>query len=316
MCKCCQSCLETCYWNLIEEKFCFDESIATYEEPVKKSNEKNNNMFDNMAFYDSVSVIAGRAIVTIDPLPERKKDPEPQIVVDQPRRLKWPKQNSKNLGSDYINGAVPFISEPVSDSKTVSETDGTESETHEKLLSDKKSKLNEKFPIKKSVSFHNIPDKTSSSSSDEGEPKSKSVNLIVPEEEEVTLRKKSLRERRMSKSLSLKIDFPKELPIIRQNSVPKFYLDTPDENQTKESTLVRNSASVLKSPMMVSSDFKFDLYSVVQMEKDRVFTEKVRTPPVPIHRESSKLNLIKEKMKLKKSKSTVSAVTLPYSNHI
>lgn len=30
MCRCCQSCLEDIYWNCIEEKFCFDESIANY----------------------------------------------------------------------------------------------------------------------------------------------------------------------------------------------------------------------------------------------------------------------------------------------
>ncbi|XP_076268590.1 uncharacterized protein LOC143201424 isoform X4 [Rhynchophorus ferrugineus] len=309
------SCLETCYWNFVEEKFCFDESIALYEEPVKRTNEKNNNMFDNMVFYDSVAVIAGRAIVTIDPLPDKKKDPK-SVVIEQPRRLKWPKQNSKDLGPDYLK-TVPFIVEEKGGKKCVSETDGTESETHEKLLSPKQlTKLADKFPIKKSVSFHNIPDKTSSSSSDDNEAKSKSTGLILQEEDEVTIRKKSLRERRMSKSLSLKIDFPKELPIIRQNSVPKFYLDTPEENQIKDSTLVRNLSTVLKSPMTASSEINFDLKSVVQIEMDRQSTQISRSPPVPIHRESSKLNLIKEKMKLKKSKSTVSANTLPYSNHM
>lgn len=304
-------CLETCYWNLIEEKFCFDKNIALYEEPVKKSNEKNNNMFDNMAFYDSVSVIAGRAIVTIDPLPERKKETEP--VVDQPRKkLKWPEKNSRGLEPNYLK-KVPFIYKEKLPEKESTDTDGAESETHTKLI---QKKLLHKAQIKKSVSFHNIPDKTSSSSSDE-EYRAKSENLIVPEEEEVKLRKKSLTERRMSKSLSLKIgDFPKELPIIRQSSVPKFYLDTPEENQFKSSAIVPNSAMILKSPMAASSEFNFDLYSVVQIEKDRQTTQVTKNPPVPIHRESSKLNLIKDKIMLKKSKSTVSASNLPYSNHI
>lgn len=76
------SCFETCYWHLIEERFCFDETIASYQEPIAKE-EKNNNLFDNMAFYDSVSVIAGRSIVTIDPLPEKKN----HIIVEVRDRL-------------------------------------------------------------------------------------------------------------------------------------------------------------------------------------------------------------------------------------
>lgn len=306
-------CLESCYWNLIEEKFCFDKNIALYQEPVKSQNEKNNNMFDNMAFYDSVAVIAGRAIVTIDPLPEKKNESQP--VLDQPkRRLKWPEKNSKDLETDYLK-KVPFIHEERLPEKESTDTDGTctESETQINLIQ----KKNIPRPqIKKSVSFHNIPDKTSSSSSDE-EYRAKSENLIVPEEEEVTLRRKSLKERRMSKSLSLKIgDFPKELPIIRQNSMPKFYLDTPEENQIRTSSIMPIAALALKSPMTASSEFSFDLYSVVQIEKDRQSIQRPKTPPVPVHRESSRLHLIKDKIMLKKSKSTVSASTLPYSNHI
>ncbi|KAH1015580.1 uncharacterized protein LOC109543795 isoform X2 [Dendroctonus ponderosae] len=310
MCKCCQHCLESCYWNLIEEKFCFDESIALYEEPVKKTSEKNNNMFDNMAFYDSVSVIAGRAIVTIDPLEPKRNKQAQAVVVEQPRkRLKWPEKNSKDIDPDYLN-KVPFIMDPKEKEST--DTDGGESESQQELL--QKRKLIQKCQIKKSVSFHNIPDKTASSGY-ETDNKSKSTNLIVPEDEEVTLRVgKSLRERRMSKSLSLKIvDMPKELPIIRQNSMPKFYLDTPDENQLKDSSIVKNCVLVLQSPMPV--DCSFDLQSVVQMEKDRQ-SSKVKTPPVPIHRETSKLNLLKDKIMLKKSKSTINASTLPYTNHM
>ncbi|XP_066259598.1 uncharacterized protein [Euwallacea similis] len=312
----CHCCWETCYWNLIEEKFCFDESIAMYEEPAKKSGEKNNNMFDNMAFYDSVAVIAGRSIVTIDPLePKKHKEQQQQPVMEQPRkRLKWPEKNSKDLETNFLTN-MPFIKEERVAEKVTTDTDGTESETQENLIKKKiPPRLNEKFPIKKSVSFHNIPDKTSSSSGDENDFKSKTRSLVVHEEEEVTLRGKSLRERRMSKSLSLKIgDFPKELPIIRQNSMPKFYLDTPDENQMKDSALVKSSVLTLQSPM--PSEFSFDLQSVVQIEKERQ-TSQAKNPPVPIHRETSKLNLFKDKILLKKSKSTLSASSLPHTNHM
>lgn len=117
----------------------------------------------------------------------------------------------------------------------------------------------------------------------------------------------------MSKSLYLKIDFPKEVPVIRQNSMPKFFLDTPEHNQT-ESSLVKGPLTSLRSPMVAKEVFSYDLYSVVQREK----TKSQSTPReiAPIHRESSRLALIKEKIKLKKSKSTVSASNIPHSNYI
>ena len=100
----CFSCLETCYWHLIEKRFCYDESIALYEVPEKE--EKNNNCFDNLAFYDSVSVIAGRAIVTIDPLPEEKP------IVQQPtRKLRWQNEVRNRIIPQEITRAIPRISE-------------------------------------------------------------------------------------------------------------------------------------------------------------------------------------------------------------
>jgi hypothetical protein len=104
MCKCLQYCFETCYWHLIEKRFCYDESIALYEVPEKE--EKNNNFFDNMAFYDSVSVIAGRAIVTIDPLPEEKP------IVQQPtRKLRWQNYQPEEEKHESISKSVPAICE-------------------------------------------------------------------------------------------------------------------------------------------------------------------------------------------------------------
>lgn len=109
------------------------------------------------------------------------------------------------------------------------------------------------------------------------------------------------------------LDFPKELPIIRQNSMPKFYLDTPDENQMKDSALVKTSALTVKTP--APAEFNFDLQSVVQLQKD-IQTSQAKQPPAPIHRETSKLNLLKDKILLKKSKSTLSASSLPHTNHM
>lgn len=76
--------METIYWHLIEKHFCWDETIALYEDPeTHEEYEKNNNMFDNLAFYDSVAKIAGRAIVTIEP-PDQKTKPKPMTITEQP----------------------------------------------------------------------------------------------------------------------------------------------------------------------------------------------------------------------------------------
>lgn len=111
-------------------------------------------MFDNVAFYDSVSVIgelqiknsakphikiiviaAGRAIVTIDPLePKKSKQALSVVVVEQPRkRLKWPEKNSKNIDPDYLN-KVPFIKDPKEKDKESTDTDGGENESQQELL--------------------------------------------------------------------------------------------------------------------------------------------------------------------------------------
>ncbi|KAJ8970431.1 hypothetical protein NQ317_014983 [Molorchus minor] len=127
--------------------------------------------------------------------------------------------------------------------------------------------INKRLTMKKSVSFDNVLTRTKLEL-DEDISKS-STTLKKPD---VESRKKSLIERRMSKSLYLKIDYPKELPIIRQNSVPKFFLDTPEQNQT-ESTLIKSPLTSLQSPM-VGTEHSFDLYSVVQMEKIKTQTVK------------------------------------------
>ncbi|XP_055546747.1 uncharacterized protein LOC129731047 [Wyeomyia smithii] len=49
MCRCCQSCWEELYWNCIEERFCYDETIAHYdpEEDEYASQKKAKNGFYN-----------------------------------------------------------------------------------------------------------------------------------------------------------------------------------------------------------------------------------------------------------------------------
>ncbi|CAH1972491.1 unnamed protein product [Acanthoscelides obtectus] len=354
MCKWCQHCLESCYWHLIEKRFCFDESIALYSEPVISGDgkeEKNNNLFDNIAFYDSVAVIAGRAVVTIDPLPatDKKKDPveEDNVIVQQPRRLTWRermkndrnKNHPRNLPAleekteptrEEPTKAIARIEELKNDERTFKASslssapspaftlDVTTSEDEEedtsRIQTTRRESVDQdpKFSaMNKSFSCGSILD--ISKDPPDSIPTVKSENSLL-DDMKVELRKKSISERRLSKSLYLKIDFPKELPIIRQSSVPKFYLDTPEQNQT-ESSLIKTPLTALQSPMICDKDgFCFDLKSVVQMQnlKQQVQPEN----PNNIHRESSRLTHIKEKIKLKKSKSTLSANNLPYTNHI
>lgn len=81
---------------MIEKRFCFDDEIALYEVP-EISQEKNNNIFENAVFYDSVSVIAGRSVVTIEPLPTKLNGSLPSIT----------------SGPISVNHIEPVISEPL-----------------------------------------------------------------------------------------------------------------------------------------------------------------------------------------------------------
>nr|CAI5850250.1 unnamed protein product [Callosobruchus analis] len=328
---------------MIEKRFCFDESIALYSEPVVAGKEeKNNNLFDNIAFYDSVSVIAGRAVVTIDPLPAADKKDD--VIVQQPRRLTWQERlkNDRNTSHQRALPALEEKAEPkkekpasisrieelkneeraikessLSNARMFTLESGTNEEDEEnssKSLDTRRGSIDQDSKlsaINKSFSCGSILDV--SKEPNDSRTTFKSENNLM-DDMKVELRKKSLSERRLSKSLYLKIDYPKELPIIRQSSVPKFYLDTPEQNQT-ESTLIKTPLTALQSPMICDKDgFCFDLKSVVQMEKLKQQVQKEN--PNNIHRESSRLSHIKGKIKLRKSKSTLSANSLPYTNHI
>lgn len=133
----------------------------------------------------------------------------------------------------------------------------------------------------------------------------------------IEIRRRSLAERRLSKSLYLKIDQPKEIPIIRQQSMPKFYLDTPEERDQQHTSMFRTPSAALTSPVPKSSAFVYDLYSVVQMERERVQNMEGQ---VPVHRKesdrSSRLLQIRDKIKLRRVKSSLGTpvTNLPHSH--
>lgn len=118
----------------------------------------------------------------------------------------------------------------------------------------------------------------------------------------------------MSKSLYLKINQPKEIPIIRQQSMPKFFIDTPNEDN--QSGAMFGTSNTLSSPVPRKSAFVYDLHSVVQMERERV----QNLSNTPVHKESppfGRFNQIKEKIKLRRVKSSLGNITnIHHSNHI
>lgn len=125
-------------------------------------------------------------------------------------------------------------------------------------------------------------------------------------------RKKSLKERRNSTAdltldLSVKLDGFHDLPITRQESVPKFYTSALPEYNPFAPT------SALVSPTLPQTHTpQFDLKSVVQIEN-----EIERTISTQTKRPNSKLDGAKRKMKLILIKKQASTRSLPDSiNHI
>lgn len=309
----CCSCIESCYWHLIEKRFCYDESIALYEEPRKWVEREKSNAFENMAFYDQVSLIAGRSIVTIDPLPK-----EPKPIEHQPiRRIRWwedniderHKENETKNKQHLKPSVVPTIYESSAEDLTSSMEEVDSIITKKvsiKIHLDTKNDTNEKEQDKESSTDTKSLSNTSASQS--------LLNVNDP----VKLRKKSLKERRMSRSLTLSIDRTLELPVIRQISMPKFYIDTPEINQT-DSCILNAPSTALTSPVVPRSQFGFfDLRSIVQMENEHRSSNPHHYPAVPVHRQGSpisRLSLIKERLKSTKLKRQGSATNLPNSIH-
>lgn len=354
-----------------------------------------------MAFYDSVAVIAGRSIVTIEPLPEKKKETEETVIIKQPKKnITWfagsnpdedeeyknideieQTMNETNLGKskemktfntkqekintyndniskleDVLDGK-PFLSTEINQNKYIinnymkqenkvvepaqafetyrsnaehknitSENSKSTFENKEKEKEDFEceKKNDEEEEMKKNKKIVNITsNELLNTEINENNPKPETSSqqlLTTGSDESITLRKKSLKERRLSKCLSLNLDMKLEIPVIRQSSMPKFFLDTPDEHQ-QESSLIRSTSMVLSSPMKPPNEFNLDLKSIVEIEKERINSSNNKL--VTVKKENSisgitKLVHIKHKFKKPHSfKRHASTNNLPNSiNHI
>jgi len=284
-----------------------------------------------MAFYDQVALIAGRAIVTIDPLPKQPKPIEHQPV----RRVRWwednvDEQNKENEAKNKQHqntiikvASVPIIIEASTEDLTSSmeELDSIISKKVSIAPPENKDQIDGKLETK--TNDQNTTENNNQQAGNKQElaapapaPQPTTTRLSV--NEPVKIRKKSLRERRMSRSLTINIDRNMELPVIRQLSMPKFYLDTPEVNQTDSSILMAPSVTLMSPVMPRSSQFDlFDLRSVVQLEKEHR-TSSTQSNPVPVHKQlspHSRLIQIKEKLKSTKLKRQGSATNLPNSIH-
>ncbi|KAF5292359.1 hypothetical protein FQA39_LY03393 [Lamprigera yunnana] len=283
MCKGCQYCLESCYWHLIEKRFCYDENIALYEEPFKKEERQQSHAFENIAFYDQVALIAGRSIVTIDALPK-----EPKPIAQQPRpTVRWWEDNviEQNKENEFKNNKI----------KKTSSILKKEAPT---IVAENQEQFKEKVtpPVDRTETITIIN------------------TSLLQVHEPVKLRKKSLAERRASRSLTLNIDRNLELPIIRQMSIPKFYIDTPEANQMDPNNF-KEPSSVLTSPLIKDSSELFDLRSIVLWEMDNRNLQSTNVAPVhkQLSNAHSRLSIIKEKLKTTKLKKQASTSNLPHS---
>lgn len=254
-------------------------------------------MFDNMAFYDSVAVIAGRAVVTIDPLPEKPKQQLP--IVQQPtKRLRWWEDDDRN---EKTKETVPYIAEEKSEG-SISSDEGIEIKNTGSVSADEKpdkEEETEKLEVKKEQRSSSV------------NKLSRAQTLAVIDDGKRGLR---LRERRMSRSQTFNFNTGAELPLVRQLSMPKFYLDTPDVTQT-ELTIVKPPSSALSPVQPGINQFNFDLRSVVQMEKEKEKGE--ARVSVPVHGEperSSRLAQIRGKLNPLKIKRQHSMTNVPNSS--
>ncbi|XP_044746830.1 uncharacterized protein LOC123308292 isoform X2 [Coccinella septempunctata] len=320
MCKCCQSCLETLWWHMIEKRFCFDDEIALYEVP-ETSPEKNNNIFENAVFYDSVSVIAGRSVVTIEPLPTKlngsvpsicesipKKTVEPPVIISQP----IPSLNS-----------LPIIQlEKDSSSEELSQNGVLEKRLYRSTSdiaqsqAEKKNVVDENHLVGDIRTLEIPPTLTESKSEgdmiilkkDPSDSVKSEGDLSLPDSTNIDFRKKIFAEKRMSRSLYLNIecvgDKCREIPIIRQNSMPKFYLGSPEDHQL-ETAVFRTPSTALACPVPAVKDsgFVYNLSSVVQMEKERAYG----CSNLPQVHDTSKRQFRDKIVKLRRIKSTMSA---------
>lgn len=255
-----------------------------------------------MAFYDSVAVIAGRAVVTIDPLPEKSKS---TVIQQQPtKRLRWWEDERNEKGKEPT---VASITEEKSDG-SISSDEGIEIKHTGSFSAD------DEKPAEKEEELEKL-DVRNNQRSPSVNKLSRAQTLAVIDDGKRGLK---LRERRMSRSQTFNFNTGAELPLVRQLSMPKFYLDTPDVQQT-DLLMGKSPTSTALSPVQPGiGQFNFDLRSVVQMEKDKEKEKGDVKSSVPVHGEpdhrSSRLAQIREKLNPLKIKRQHSMTNVPNSS--
>lgn len=236
-----------------------------YEDP--QAEQKERRSYDNVAFWDSVAVIANRAVVTIQPLPNKN--------TDEPIKQNFEKQRKKTVTDFPGNQITKPETPPIKSSIKLTVTEPTPDK--------------EKTKVRKQSAIEEIIENRGRSESNAEE----------------KLRKKSLKERRKSAAgLTLKLDNDfHEIPVIRQSSMPRFFIETPDID-SKHGNYSGERSSVLVSPVIGNSPtFNYDLKSIVQIEKELQATSK---PCTPKPNRSSRFTQVKKKLKpisIKKQKS-------------
>lgn len=263
--------MESCYWHCCEKWFCYDESIALWEDPEAEC--RNQNGWDNMAYWDSIAVIANRSIVTIQPTSENKIiQLPPQLILpneditdqlnlqeDLHRRLSEVFQHSSMLKDTPLNN--------------INEADEVDSSTTLQLppakviftLDDETEKDNEYNTLKESRSheqlntIQEVAENTTmdyiKSGSAEDLP-----TAIVP----VAGLFEAKSHERIYPMLSRR---PTELRLIKQSSMPNFYVETPDLSGMPPPL---SHEKILTSPILPNTPkFKYDLRSIVEIEKNK-----------------------------------------------
>ncbi|XP_065168532.1 uncharacterized protein [Atheta coriaria] len=285
-CKWCQYYLESIYWHCIEKHFCFDENIALYEDEeaakasdtssetnVQATSVSNNNIYDNMAFYDNVAMIANRSIFIIEPKDNRVASPTNYKSTQRPKSVHV--DHSLHQEIFFDNDAKVITEQPkFSIAGSNSSLDLSKSEpdltppTYAQTKAKREAETFKNIPLITNTNTTSLSSLATISEDHEANPHLLSIPHSATSTGLVKMRKKSLHERRVSKSLTLDIDTKRqEVPIIRQSSFPKFYIDTPEANQNT-SSIAPAAIQALETPV-VANNFKFDLQTVVQLENER-----------------------------------------------
>lgn len=214
--------IESCYWHCYG-KWHFDEEIAMYEEECLEK-KKDSKAVDNPAFWDSVAVLARESVIVNQPIMERPPSSTPIL---SPIRITIDSPDSSTSLPNKRDLNLTDEEKCVKFSEVP-----TEKDTINKYR--KKSLIEERIEKK----------------------------LMPPQRQ----RKKSLKERRNSTAdltldLSIRHEDFHDIPITRQESMPKFYTSyTPEYNPFAENPLA--------SPIIIKTTPQYDLKSIVNIEKE------------------------------------------------